>query len=117
VGGGGEGAKSFDGEKAWSFINHSILSDTLYWWALKINTFQDDRKRGKVRQLKRDRKAKRKCWNKGGQGTKKDRVLRQRTMRTEIKERVGTGTDREQSQVEEQTETDQGKNGTRDRKD
>jgi hypothetical protein len=38
-------------------------------------------------------------------------------MRTEIKERVGTGTDREQSQVEEQTETDQGKNGTRDRKD
>ncbi len=27
---GGEGAKSYDGEKAWSSTNHSILSDDLY---------------------------------------------------------------------------------------
>ncbi len=29
-GGNGGGAKSRDGEKAWSFINHSIFSDTLF---------------------------------------------------------------------------------------
>jgi hypothetical protein len=27
-GGGGRGAKSFDGEKAWSSVNHSVLC----WW-------------------------------------------------------------------------------------
>ncbi len=28
-GGGGEGAESYDGEKAWSSINHLILSDSV----------------------------------------------------------------------------------------
>ncbi len=40
--GGGEGveAKSYDGEKAWSYINHSILSDQISHLCCLISLFQ-----------------------------------------------------------------------------
>jgi hypothetical protein len=34
--GGGAGAKSYDSKKAWSSINHSILSGWRLLWSLKV---------------------------------------------------------------------------------